>query len=305
MTAPPAFNRSQSGKFNRWLFFAAQVLVWVEGPTDVYPIVRFLNGLSIRVEPAGGRDECLKLVEHIQLTGAPYLVVTDAEHGSLRRPRAQHRQHVTLRRYGIENYLADDSTVVGAANKLGYMALDVPVCLAEVAKQRAQLCRDMRLALAMNVALVAPSIGPVVGCIPPKFERWQSTGRPYQLDRRLVASSLRRLRPTLQVAKVISVVRDLRKRGCLVPHLPDHFVFGWVRYMVTWLQSRGGGKAVAPADRALYPILVDSMSFVERKGAHYKLKAQLRREASRLRRILARRVSLATIVTSSNGGDTR
>ncbi len=98
------FNRTSSGQAAKFNFYQ-KALLWVEGPSDVVFYGAMLGPTDFRIEAAGGKEECLKLVENLLEKDLPFAVAIDGDYDILLRCRNRHRRAVHLRRHSIENYL--------------------------------------------------------------------------------------------------------------------------------------------------------------------------------------------------------
>lgn len=104
------FKRTLSGLKVKYLFYQ-EVLVWVEGPTDIVPIKKLINGLPCRVESANGIEECQKLAEELIERDLPYVVVCDGHYQILVQSRSPHRRLIFLQRHSIENYFFESDII--------------------------------------------------------------------------------------------------------------------------------------------------------------------------------------------------
>ena len=107
-----AFSRTSQGKSAK-AHFLGTPLIWVEGPSDIgyYEPLAHLHNAA--VEPAHGKEECLKLIQNLRDNKFthPYVVIIDGDYDVLNKPRPPHPYVVALKRYSIENYLWNEEAV--------------------------------------------------------------------------------------------------------------------------------------------------------------------------------------------------
>jgi hypothetical protein len=104
------FTRTFSGKISRFLFFD-EVVVWVEGRTDI-PFYRCLiKNRRYRLEITDGKQEIIKLAKELIKNNYPFVVILDGDYDILQNRRSPHRRVVVLQRYSIENYLFEKESI--------------------------------------------------------------------------------------------------------------------------------------------------------------------------------------------------
>ena len=99
-----SFSRTDSGLAAEHLFHP-EILVYVEGHTDVPFYSTVLQNYNCRIKAKNGKLECEKLATLLQRDDYPYVVVLDGDYGILEHMRSRHRRVVLLHRYSSENYL--------------------------------------------------------------------------------------------------------------------------------------------------------------------------------------------------------
>ncbi|MYB94886.1 DUF4435 domain-containing protein [Candidatus Poribacteria bacterium] len=105
------FNRSDSGRENRDLFYLPKILVYVEGYSDIPFYEKVLQNCDYHLKAQGGREECKKLVATLVEKDLPYVIVLDGDYEILERTRSQHRRVIWLHRYSFENYLFEEQPI--------------------------------------------------------------------------------------------------------------------------------------------------------------------------------------------------
>ena len=106
-----SFSRTPSGLAAEYLFYKDQVLVYVEGHTDIpfYRIV--LENYSCRIQAYSEETDYHQLLE-VLVTDDPHcVVILDGHYEILTRRRSKHRRLVLLHRHSCENYLFEEEPI--------------------------------------------------------------------------------------------------------------------------------------------------------------------------------------------------
>jgi predicted ATP-dependent endonuclease of OLD family len=98
------FDRTISGKISKFLFYD-QVLVWVEGKTDIPFYQCILKNQNIRFELTTGKTESQKIITTLIENDFPFVVILDGDYDILQSKKSKHRRVILLHRYSFENYL--------------------------------------------------------------------------------------------------------------------------------------------------------------------------------------------------------
>ena len=99
-----SFSRTPSGLAAEYLFYQ-EILVYVEGHTDIPFYNAILQNYNCRVKAKNGKPECEKLATFLGQNNYPYVVILDGHYDILERARSQHRRVILLHRHSYENYL--------------------------------------------------------------------------------------------------------------------------------------------------------------------------------------------------------
>lgn len=105
-----SFSRTRSGLAAEH-FFYPEILVYVEGPTDIPFYDTVLQNYNYRIKAKNGKQECEKLATLLKQGDYPYVVVLDGDYEILVRTRSQHRRVVLLHRHSYENYLFEEEPI--------------------------------------------------------------------------------------------------------------------------------------------------------------------------------------------------
>ena len=105
-----SFSRTDSGLAAEHLFYQ-EILVYVEGPTDIIFYDTILQNYRHRIKAKRGREECKKLAEALVQGNYPYVVILDGDYEILEHTRSNHRRVIFLHRYSFENYLFEETLI--------------------------------------------------------------------------------------------------------------------------------------------------------------------------------------------------
>ena len=105
-----SFSRTPSGLSAEYLFYP-EILVYVEGHTDIPFYNAILQNYNCRVKSKNGKPECEKLARFLGQNNYPYVVILDGHYDILVRARSQHRRVVLLHRHSYENYLFQEEPI--------------------------------------------------------------------------------------------------------------------------------------------------------------------------------------------------
>jgi len=105
-----SFSRTPSGLAAEYRFYP-EILVYVEGYTDIPFYNAILQNYNCRVKAKNGKPECEKLATFLGQNNYPYVVILDGHYDILKRARSQHRRVILLNRHSYENYLFEEGPV--------------------------------------------------------------------------------------------------------------------------------------------------------------------------------------------------
>ena len=105
-----SFSRTPSGLSAEYLFYQ-EILVYVEGHTDIPFYNAILQNYNCRVKSKNGKPECEKLARFLGQDNYPYVVILDGHYDILVRARSQHRRVILLHRHSYENYLFEEEPI--------------------------------------------------------------------------------------------------------------------------------------------------------------------------------------------------
>ena len=104
------FSRTPSGLAAEHLFYQ-EILVYVEGHTDIPFYNEVLQSYNCRIISKKGKSECEKFATLLEQGNYPYVVVLDGDYEILEFARSPHRRIVWLHRHSCENYLLEEKPI--------------------------------------------------------------------------------------------------------------------------------------------------------------------------------------------------
>ena len=105
-----SFSRTPSGLTAEYLFYP-EILVYVEGHTDIPFYEKVLQGYDCHIKPRGGREECKKLVPFLLKDNLPFVIIFDGDYEILVSTQSEHSRVILLDRYSFENYLFEEKPI--------------------------------------------------------------------------------------------------------------------------------------------------------------------------------------------------
>lgn len=106
-----SFSRTPLGLAAEYLFFKNEVLVYVEGHTDIsfYRVV--LQNYNCRIRTYSEEKGFCQLLEGLIKKDLHYIIILDGHYEILIRKRSVHRRLILLHRHSVENYLIEEEPV--------------------------------------------------------------------------------------------------------------------------------------------------------------------------------------------------
>ena len=105
-----SFSRTPLGAAAEYLFHP-EILVYVEGHTDIPFYEKVLQGYDCYIKPRGGREECKKLVPFLSKGNLPFVIILDGDYEILISTQSEHSRVILLERYSFENYLFEEEPI--------------------------------------------------------------------------------------------------------------------------------------------------------------------------------------------------
>ena len=235
-----SFSRTPPGLAAEHLFYS-EILVYVEGYTDIPFYNEVLQNYNCRIKSKNGKSECEKFATLLEQGNYPYVVILDGDYEILESHRSPHRRIVWLHRHSFENYLLEEEPVEKFRHYRAPLedSLDrLPSSFREIAEDTEQTFKEL---LILDVAHQRAKTGYKVFTKAP--DQFFSTPRTVDFNN----SEIKKLRneATLgideqSIEKARTLVEDFLKGHRFIDLLPGHFAFGiirrWIHYTVNMRQ---------------------------------------------------------------------
>ena len=105
-----SFSRTPLGAAAEYLFYS-EILVYVEGHSDIPFYEKVLQNYDCYIKAKGGREECKKLVPFLSKNNLPFIVILDGDYEILISTQSEHSRVILLDRYSFENYLFEEEPI--------------------------------------------------------------------------------------------------------------------------------------------------------------------------------------------------
>ena len=231
-----SFSRTPPGLAAEHLFYS-EILVYVEGYTDIPFYNEILQNYSCRIISKNGKSECEKFATLLEQGNYPYVVVLDGDYEILESTRSLHRRIVWLHRHSFENYLLEEDPIDKFRHYRAPLedSLDrLPSSFKEIASDTEQKFKEL---LILDVAHQRAKTGHKVFSKAP--DQFFSTPRTVDFNN----SEIKKLcnEATLgideqSIEEARTLVQDFLKGHRFIDLLPGHFAFSiirrWINYTV-------------------------------------------------------------------------
>ena len=241
-----SFSRTESGLAAEYLFYS-EVLVYVEGYTDIPFYDAVLQNYNCRLKSKNGKLECEKLATLLQQNGYPYVVVLDGHYEILERKRSQHRRIVLLHRHSYENYLLEEEPIKQFCGDRvrSEDSLEEPLTSEEFTEFVGDTEVKLKNLLVLDIAHQRSKTGSRTFVRDPdRF--FKSDFRDNEIQKQCTEASTNIDIKSVNETKTL-VEAFLQKRRCL-DLIPGHFAFGIIRRLI----SNIIGKSVPSAEIRVY-----------------------------------------------------
>ncbi len=231
-----SFSRTPSGLAAEYLFYS-EILVYVEGYTDIPFYSEVLQGYNCRIISKRGKPECEKFAMLLEQGNHPYVVVLDGDYEILESIRSPHRRIVWLHRHSFENYLLEEDPIDKFRHYRAPLedSLDrLPSSFREIATETEQQFKEL---LILDVAHQRAKTGCKV--LPKAPDQLFAGAKTVDFNN----SEIKKLcnkgalgidDQSIEEAKTL--VQDFLKERRFIDLLPGHFAFGiikrWINYTV-------------------------------------------------------------------------
>ena len=231
-----SFSRTHPGLAAEHLFYS-EILVYVEGHTDIPFYNEVLQNYSCRIKSKNGKSECEKFATLLEQGNYPYVVVLDGDYEILESARSPHRRIVWLHRHSSENYLLEEEPVEKFRHYRAPLedSLDrLPSSFREIATDTEQKFKEL---LILDVAHQRAKTGyKVFSKAPDQLFAGSKTVdfNNSEIKKLLNEATLGIDEQSIENARTL--VQDFLKEHRFIDLLPGHFAFGiirrWINYTV-------------------------------------------------------------------------
>ena len=231
-----SFSRTPPGLAAEHLFYS-EILVYVEGYTDIPFYSEVLQGYNCRIISKKGKPECKKFATLLEQGNYPYVVVLDGDYEILESARSRHRRIVWLHRHSSENYLLEEDPVEKFRHYRAPLedSLDrLPSSFREIAADTEQKFKEL---LILDVAHRRAKTGYKVFSKAPE----ELFAGPKTVDfnnseiKKLLNEAILGI-DEQSIENARNLVQGFLKRHRFIDLLPGHFAFGiirrWINYTV-------------------------------------------------------------------------
>ena len=230
------FSRTPSGLAAEHLFYQ-EILVYVEGHTDIPFYNEVLQNYNCRIISKKGKAECEKFAMLLEQGNYPYIVILDGDYEILEFTRSPHRRIVWLHRHSCENYLLEERPI----EKFRHYRAPLEDSLERLPSSFKEIVEDTELnfkeLLILDVAHQRARTGYQVFPKAPD----QFFAGPRTTDFQDSRIQKRRSEATLgideqSIAEARTLVGEFLKNHRFIDLLPGHFAFSiirrWINYTV-------------------------------------------------------------------------
>ena len=273
-----SFSRTLSGLAAEYLFYQ-EILVYVEGHTDIPFYNAILQNYNCRVKAKNGKPECEKLARFLGEDNYPYVVILDGHYDILGRARSQHRRVILLHRHSYENYLFEEEPIKQFCRDRvpSEDSLEEPLASDEFKDFAENIEVKFKDLLILDVAHQLSKTGQKTFFqTPDRFFKGH-----FQDDeiRKQYAAAVNGIH-TQRIDEAKNLVEKYLREHSFIDLLPGHFAFGIMRRLI----SNTVGKSVPNDEIRLY--LSRVVWLLVKTRDHNSLKRRLRkavREAEQIR----------------------
>ena len=229
-----SFSRTAQGLAAEHLFYS-EILVYVEGYTDIPFYNEVLQNYNCRIISKKGKAECEKFAMLLEQGNYPYVVILDGDYEVLERTRSQHQRIVWLHRHSCENYLIEEKPI----EKFRHYRAPLEDSLERLPSSFKEIVEDTELnfkeLLVLDVAHQRAKTGyqvfpkaPDQFFAGPKTADFQDSRIQEQYDK----AALDIDEQSIENARTL--VQDFLKGHRFIDLLPGHFAFGIIRRWITY-----------------------------------------------------------------------
>ncbi len=231
-----SFSRTPPGLAAEHLFYS-EILVYVEGHTDIPFYNEALQNYNCRIISKKGKPECKKFATLLEQGNYPYVVVLDGDYEILESARSRHRRIVWLHRHSCENYLLEEEPVDKFHHYRAPLedSLDrLPSSFREITADTEQKFKEL---LILDVAHQRAKTGCKV--FPKAPDQLFAGSKTVDFNNSEIKKLLNEATLGIDeqsIENARNLVQDFLKRHRFIDLLPGHFAFGiikrWINHTV-------------------------------------------------------------------------
>lgn len=265
-----SFSRTSSGLKAGPLFYE-EIVVYVEGDSDVPFYDQVLQGYNYHIKLQHGKEEGKKLVATLEQNDPPYVVILDGDYEILERTRSKHRRVISLHRYSFENYLFEEEPIEQFCQDRTHSGDS----LAKLANLFQNVVEHTELKFKELIVLDVAHQRSRTGCdvLPNKPDRFLKPGksvdfRDDEIQKRCAEAAQGIDRHSIEAARTL--VEEFLKDYRFIDLLPGHFAFGIMRRLIIHTIDRSISEedVRVPLSRAVWGLV--------KTDDHNSLKRRLR-----------------------------
>ena len=230
-----SFSRTPPGLAAEHLFYS-EILVYVEGYTDIPFYNEVLQNYNCRIISKKGKPECEKFATLLEQGNYPYVVILDGDYEILESARSPHRRIVWLHRHSCENYLLEEDPIEKFRHYRAPLedSLDrLPSSFGEIAKDTEQKFKEL---LILDVAHQRAKTGcKVFPKAPDQFFAEAKTVDFNNSEIEKLCSKAALGIDDQSIEEARTLVQDFLKEHRFIDLLPGHFAFGIIRRWINYL----------------------------------------------------------------------
>lgn len=234
------FQRTDSGLKAKYLFYR-EPLIWVEGREDITFFSQIIG--NHKIQAAGGKPNCLKLIDNLLKNNGAYVVVLDGDYDILEAIEEPHRCVIILERYSSDNYLFEKQPLEKVCRGYCSASSNGELIGDKFEKLVQHLNDELSELLALDVANHRCNTGLCV--CPQRVESLlnQPTGITIAQNRveSICATSRARLDPE-EVDRARALVEQYIYNRRIVDILRGHLTFSIIRQLFIYLVKKETGR---------------------------------------------------------------
>ena len=224
-----SFFRTPPGLAAEHLFYS-EILVYVEGHTDIPFYSEVLQNYRCRIKSKKGKPECETFATLLEQGNYPYVVVLDGDYEILEYSHSPHRRIVSLHRHSFENYLLEEDPIEKFRHYRAPLedSLDrLPSSFREIAEDTEQKFKEL---LILDVAHQRAKTG--IKVLPKSPDQFFAGPRTADFQDSRIQKQCSKATQGIDKQSIESVrvlVQEFLKTHRFIDLLPGHFAFGIIR----------------------------------------------------------------------------